>query len=49
VVINVQSMDNARFAWSVIAALYPAENHTEWKSSYPHYTTVLSLTDIKFR
>jgi len=44
-VINVQFMDNA---WSVVAALYPAERNTERESSYPHYTTVLNLKDIVF-
>jgi len=47
-VINVQSMNNACFAWSVVAALYPAERNTERESSYPHYTTVLNLKDIEF-
>ena len=47
-VINVQSMDNACFAWSVVAALYPAERHVERESSYPHYTSVLNLQGIKF-
>jgi len=51
-VINVQSMDNACFAWSVVAAL--AERNTERESSYakiplsPHYTIVLNLKDIVF-
>jgi len=47
-VINVQSMDNACFAWAVVIALYPAEGNAEWKSSYPNYTTVLNLKDIEF-
>ncbi|EZA46672.1 hypothetical protein X777_03599 [Ooceraea biroi] len=47
-VVNVQSKDNACFAWSVIATLYPAERHTERQSSYPHYTTVLNLKGIEF-
>jgi len=47
-VINVQSMDNACFAWAVVAALYPAERNAERKSSYPNYTTVLNLKDIEF-
>jgi hypothetical protein len=47
-VINVKSKDNACFAWSVVAALHPAENHTERISSYPHYSTVLNLKDIEF-
>ncbi|KYN16171.1 hypothetical protein ALC57_11582, partial [Trachymyrmex cornetzi] len=47
-VVSVKSMDNACFAWSVVAALYPAKNHVDRKSSYPHYTTVLNLTNIEF-
>ncbi|XP_024888157.1 uncharacterized protein LOC112465030 [Temnothorax curvispinosus] len=41
-------MGNACFAWSVVTTLHPAERHAERKSSYPHYTSVLNLTDIKF-
>ncbi|XP_011858698.1 PREDICTED: uncharacterized protein LOC105556224 [Vollenhovia emeryi] len=47
-VINVRSKDNACFAWSVVAALHPAERHVERKSSYPHYSDVLNLRDISF-
>ncbi|XP_018355119.1 PREDICTED: uncharacterized protein LOC108756057 [Trachymyrmex septentrionalis] len=47
-VINVRTMDNACFAWSVVAALYPAEKHAEREPSYPHYTTVLNLAGIEF-
>ncbi|KYN30380.1 hypothetical protein ALC56_15307 [Trachymyrmex septentrionalis] len=47
-VINVRTMDNACFAWSVVAALYPAEKHAERESSYPYYTTVLNLAGIEF-
>ncbi|XP_070155824.1 uncharacterized protein [Polyergus mexicanus] len=47
-VINVQSKDNACFAWAVVAALHPAERNAERESSYPHYTTVLNLQDIEF-
>jgi len=32
----------------VVAALHLAERHTEQKSSYPHYTTMLNLKDIEF-
>ena len=35
-VINVRSMGNVCFAWSVITALYPAERNTDRESSYPH-------------
>lgn len=47
-VVNVQSMDNACFAWSVVAALYLAESHTERASSYPDYAAVLNLQGIEF-
>ncbi|XP_076635443.1 uncharacterized protein LOC143348731 [Colletes latitarsis] len=47
-VINVCSTDNACFAWSVVAALYPAESRVSLASSYPHYTTVLNIQDIEF-
>ncbi|EZA48753.1 hypothetical protein X777_13146 [Ooceraea biroi] len=47
-VVNVQSMDNACFAWAVVAALHPAEEHVDRPSSYPHYTTVLNLKGIEF-
>ncbi|XP_071574650.1 uncharacterized protein [Temnothorax nylanderi] len=46
--IKVRSMDNACFAWSVTAALHPAQRHVDLESSYPHYTSVLNLTDIEF-
>jgi len=46
--VNVWSMNNACFAWSMIAALHPAKKHTERKLSYPHYSTVLDLTGIQF-
>ncbi|XP_036148439.1 uncharacterized protein LOC118647504 [Monomorium pharaonis] len=47
-IINVQSEDNACFAWSVVAALHPAERHSDRVSSYPHYSTVLNFGDIEF-
>jgi len=47
-VINVQSMSNAYFAWSVVAALYPANRNTERKSSYSYCTRVLNFKDIEF-
>ena len=47
-VISVHSADNACFAWSVVAALYPAETYVNRESSYPHYTTVLNLANIEF-
>lgn len=46
--VNVKSSDNACFAWAVVAALYPAESHTERPSSYPHYETVLNVQGLSF-
>ena len=48
--INMQSMDNICFTWSVVAALYPTRNNTDRTSSYPHYTikSILNLMDIMF-
>ena len=45
--INVQSKDNACFAWAVVTALYPVKN-SERISQYPHYSTVFNLCGIKF-
>ncbi|XP_018359751.1 PREDICTED: uncharacterized protein LOC108758997 [Trachymyrmex cornetzi] len=47
-VISVKSMDNACFAWSVVAPLYPAERNANRESSYPHYSTVLNFAGIEF-
>jgi len=47
-VVNVQSTDNACFAWSVVGALYLAERNSEPESSYLHYTMVLNFNDIEF-
>ncbi|KYN22204.1 hypothetical protein ALC57_05406 [Trachymyrmex cornetzi] len=47
-VINIHSMDNACFAWSIVAALYPSEKNKNRLSSYPHYKRVLNLTGIEF-
>ncbi|XP_036139070.1 uncharacterized protein LOC118644523 [Monomorium pharaonis] len=47
-VVNVNSNDNACFAWSVVATLHPAERNTGLESSYPHYATVLKFDDIAF-
>jgi len=44
----VQSTDNVCFAWSVVAALYPAERNSERELSYPQYMTVLNFNDKEF-
>ena len=46
-VISICSTDNTCFVWSVVAALYPAERHVDWASSYPYYTAVLNLAGIE--
>ncbi|XP_025264636.1 uncharacterized protein LOC112638002 [Camponotus floridanus] len=46
-VVNVRSDDEACFAWSVVAALYPADKHRERSSRYPHYSEVLNLEGSK--
>ncbi|XP_067212484.1 uncharacterized protein [Linepithema humile] len=47
-VVNVQTADNACFAWVVVAALHPAEKQPERTIEYPHYSTVLNLCGIEF-
>ncbi|XP_018367698.1 PREDICTED: uncharacterized protein LOC108764129, partial [Trachymyrmex cornetzi] len=47
-VISVRTADNACFAWSVVAVLYPAERNVRRESSYPHYKAVLNFTNIEF-
>lgn len=47
-VVNVKSMDNACFAWSVVAGLHPTKKSTDRESSYPHYSEVLNLKNIEF-
>lgn len=48
-VINVQSNDNACFAWAVVAALYPVDSGNAHRcSQYPHYLTKLNLNGIEF-
>ena len=47
-VINMRSMDNACFAWWVVAALYPAKRNADRESSYLHYTMVLNFQNIEF-
>ncbi|KYM99021.1 hypothetical protein ALC62_10243 [Cyphomyrmex costatus] len=46
--VNVHSFDNACFAWSIVAALYPASNNVNRTSQYPHYLEVLRFEDITF-
>ncbi|KAL3268684.1 hypothetical protein HHI36_007787 [Cryptolaemus montrouzieri] len=34
--------------WSIIAALYPSNSHTDRMSSYPHPSTIFDFEDISF-
>lgn len=45
--VNVKNTDNACFFWAVISALYPADQHCYRVSSYPHYSDVFNIKDIK--
>lgn len=47
-VINIRSDDDACFAWSVVAAMYPAENNVTAPSSYPDYERVLDWSGLSF-
>ncbi|KAK5639113.1 hypothetical protein RI129_011605 [Pyrocoelia pectoralis] len=47
-VINVRNNDNCCFLWAVVSALYPAQNHVDRTSSYPHYSQVLNYGSIQF-
>lgn len=46
--INVKNKDFACFAWSVVSALYPVDKHSDRTTSYPHYSSVLDVKDLKF-
>lgn len=39
--------DGACFLWSITSALYPANVSSDCTSSYPHYTTVLNISDLE--
>ena len=45
---DVQSPDNACFAWAVVAALHPVERNVDRPSSYPDYASILNLQGIEF-
>jgi len=48
--INIQTTENACFAWSVVAALYPAQENAYRESLYPlvYYTSILNFAGIEF-
>nr|CAH7768781.1 unnamed protein product [Callosobruchus chinensis] len=49
-VINIENNDPYCFLWSVVCALYPApkDKNVSRVSSYPHFSKVLKLGNIKF-
>ncbi|KAJ8951715.1 hypothetical protein NQ318_012565 [Aromia moschata] len=47
-VLNIQNNDTACFAWSITAAIFPANGEVTRTSSYPHYNTLLSFDEIDF-
>nr|CAH7734709.1 unnamed protein product [Callosobruchus chinensis] len=49
-VINIKNNDPYCFLWSVVCALYPApkDKNVSHVSSYPHFSKVLKLGNIKF-
>lgn len=46
-VVNVRVDDGACFAWSVVAAIYPAERDVGKVTSYPHYDDVLEWSGLQ--
>ncbi|KAB0795158.1 hypothetical protein PPYR_11997, partial [Photinus pyralis] len=47
-VINVKNNDEFCFLWAIVSALYPANNHVDRVSKYPHFDTVLNRGNIQF-
>lgn len=45
--VNIKNSDDACFLWAVTSALYPADKNCDRVTSYPHYTNVFNLNDIK--
>lgn len=49
--LNIENTDDACFAWSVVAALYPvneSKKKPQRPSSYSHYATVLKRKGMEF-
>ncbi|CAH0406333.1 unnamed protein product [Chilo suppressalis] len=46
--INIHNSDNFCFLWSIMAALFPAENNAHRTSSYPHFENVLNIKNMTF-
>ncbi|KAJ8980867.1 hypothetical protein NQ317_008926 [Molorchus minor] len=47
-VLNIYNKDNACFAWSINASIFPAEGDPQQTTSYPHYDTLLNFRDLEF-
>ncbi|CAH1107138.1 unnamed protein product [Psylliodes chrysocephalus] len=47
-VLNIENKDSACFAWSINAAIFPAEGNPKYPSSYPHYDKMLDFRGIDF-
>lgn len=46
--INIQNNDAFCFLWSIVAALFPANNNAHRTSSYPHFENILNTQDMSF-
>ncbi|XP_072389408.1 uncharacterized protein [Diabrotica undecimpunctata] len=47
-ILNIENKDNKCFAWSVIAAVFPASGNPTKPESYPPYDTLLNFEGIDF-
>lgn len=45
-VLNLKNVDNCCFAWSINAAVFPANGDPANPTSYPHYSTLLNFDGI---
>lgn len=46
--VNIRNKDNYCFLWCVTAFVCPAYQHSDRISSYPHFTTLFDIKDMKF-
>ncbi|XP_050509007.1 uncharacterized protein LOC126886193 [Diabrotica virgifera virgifera] len=47
-ILNIENKDNKCFAWSIIAAIFPASGNPNKPESYPPYDTLLNFEGIDF-
>ncbi|XP_050518973.1 uncharacterized protein LOC126893074 [Diabrotica virgifera virgifera] len=47
-ILNIENKDNKCFAWSIIAAIFPASGNPTKPESYPPYDTLLNFEGIDF-